>query len=568
MDKKLYDKKLQDKEIPVEDFDDEIEINEFTAIVNAMFEGKKLHISDVMKNIDQELERHQNRFFLIAGVGAGKSTWVKKVLAKKENVLFITSRRAKVDEDVNDSCFENFIRMQGDEHRTLITNAKLAALLKNFNLKDSSMTIDEFLDHYKYIVIDEVHSMISDSTYANSSFLLLNFIEYVAKSGRNIICMTGTPEPVRKYFEKNKWYILDFRKTCEYVKPKRYIAISNETIISTMKKELDKNNKIIYFVNNKSSFKELYKKIVDARLVNPKEISAIAATNKENKLEVDLKDLFGDENKAIIEKCKATYKSIIEEKMLPEDCKILLSTSKLREGIDIMNQNVVVICDNHVLTNIIQFCGRVRNGTEVAYIVEDSTPHPNEQEKILYKYSKEEAVAGNYFLKKYMDIEGSKFSNKTIGTEKSDKEKLIAHIENNKYCRFNYISNEFQRFRLLYEEETRLKKCLKNWKQELVKYCVDYGIQPPFFLPRKEILEEVLETLYKEKTKLYIHRDIKKIEALRNVIWHLPTEQKKFPKATKGLTKILHENKINYILDSVLGGAGKKEPETYWHVKK
>lgn len=45
MDKKLYDKKLQDKEIPVEDFDDEIEINEFTAIVNAMFEGKKLHIS-------------------------------------------------------------------------------------------------------------------------------------------------------------------------------------------------------------------------------------------------------------------------------------------------------------------------------------------------------------------------------------------------------------------------------------------------------------------------------------------------------------------------------------------
>lgn len=108
--------------------------------------------------------------------------------------------------------------------------------------------------------------------------------------------------------------------------------------------------------------------------------------------------------------------------MLPEDCKILLSTSKLREGIDIMNQNVVVICDNHVLTNIIQFCGRVRNGTEVAYIVEDSTPHPNEQEKILYKYSKEEAVAGNYFLKKYMDIEGSKFSNKTIGTEKSDKE--------------------------------------------------------------------------------------------------------------------------------------------------
>lgn len=509
--------------------DNELEEKEDMEIINAIFENKKIHVSDIIKDIDYELKKHQNRLFLIAGVGAGKSTWVKNVLAENANVLFVTSRRAKVDEDVNDSCFENIIKTTGTEHRTLITNAKLATLIKNMNLKNSKMTIDEFLDHYKYIVIDEVHSMVTDATFAESSFILLNFIEYVVKKRKNIICMTGTPEPVKEYFDKKKWHTLDLRRLCEYVRPKQIKAIRDEEILSIIKEEIEKNNKVVYFVNSTDSFKKLYEKLAKAQIVDSKEISAIVAGNRQNKLEKDLENLFGDEHKKLIEISKTTYKSIVEEKVLPEECKILLSTSKLREGIDIMNNNTVVICDNHILTNIIQFCGRVRNGTEIAYIVEDSNPHPNNQEKILYKYSKEEAISGNYFLEKYVDIKDSKFTRKSIKDKKSDKEKLIDHIENNRYCRFNYIINEFQRFPLLYHEEARLKKCLLNWKNELVEYCIDYGIQPPFFLPRNEIIEDVLKKLYEDKTKLFIHSDAQKIDALKKVIWRLPQKKKGEP---------------------------------------
>ncbi len=172
--------------IPDDTSEDDVEMKELTTIINAMCNGTELYVSDVITDIDRELKKHQNKLFLIAGVGAGKSSWVKDVLAKKGNVLFVTSRRAKVDEDINDSCFENVIRLGGEEHQTLITNAKLAKILENMNLKSGFMTIDQFLDHYDYIVIDEVHSMVTDSTFAKSSFGLLNFIEYVAKKKRTL----------------------------------------------------------------------------------------------------------------------------------------------------------------------------------------------------------------------------------------------------------------------------------------------------------------------------------------------------------------------------------------------
>ena len=63
-------------------------------------------LSDVF-DIDEFVNRGGKKIFLIAGVGAGKSTWVKKVLANKGSVLFVTSRRAKVDEDEANSKFVN-----------------------------------------------------------------------------------------------------------------------------------------------------------------------------------------------------------------------------------------------------------------------------------------------------------------------------------------------------------------------------------------------------------------------------------------------------------------------------
>ena len=557
------------EEITDTDIEDETYMEELAILGNALVGEKKLYVSDIIKDIDHELKKHQNKLFLIAGVGAGKSTWVKDVLAPKGNVLFITSRRAKVDEDISDSCFENVIYTSGEEHQTLITNAKLSKVLENMNLRPGEMGIDEFLNHYDYIVVDEVHSMVTDSTFANSSFGLLNFIEYAVKKKKKIICMTGTPEPVQKYFEKNKWYCRDLRKQCVQVRPKKMAIIRQDEVISIIRKELDKNNKVVYFVNSTDSIKKQYERLDQEKVVNLEEISVVVAEDNWDKLENDLKKIFSEKNKSLIEISKSTYTSIVEEKVLPENCKILLSTSKLREGVDIMNENMVVICDNHILTNIIQFCGRVRNGTEIAYIVEDATPHPINQTKILYKYSKWEAAVANEYLEKRVEVADSEFSKISSKKETSDKEKFIKHIENNPYCRFNFISNMFEIFDLRYKEETRLSKDLKYWRKNLIDYCIEYRIRPPFPYSWNLIVSDVLKNLYESGDKIFIHKDEKKKQAIINIICHLPSKRDKDPKTCTGLNKILEENKIPYYrLDSKSGGQKKKEKETYWYVKE
>lgn len=119
--------------------------------------NKKIYVSDVF-NIDKVVRQHGNKIMLIAGVGSGKSTWVKEVLSKKGTVLFVTSRKSKVEEDVNNSCFSDIVKWSRDENQTLITNAKLAKIVEHIS-QDNAKELDGFLGLYDYIVVDEIHSM-------------------------------------------------------------------------------------------------------------------------------------------------------------------------------------------------------------------------------------------------------------------------------------------------------------------------------------------------------------------------------------------------------------------------
>lgn len=173
---------------------------------------KKIFVSDVL-DIDKIVRQHGNKIMLIAGVGSGKSTWVKDVLAKKGTVLFVTSRKSKVEEDVNNSCFSDIVKWNTDENQTLITNAKLAKIVEHIS-QDNVKELNDFLGLYDYIVVDEIHSIATDSSFAESCPGIITFIEYAACMGKIVITMTGTPKPVRKYFEKTNWYIVDYRNIC------------------------------------------------------------------------------------------------------------------------------------------------------------------------------------------------------------------------------------------------------------------------------------------------------------------------------------------------------------------
>ena len=66
-----------------------------------------------------------------------------------------------------------------------------------------------------------------------------------------------------------------------------------------------------------------------------------------------------------------------------------------------MNDEVCVICDNHILSNLIQFFGRVRVGNGIVYIIEDAKPHEIKCDPLLYDYAEKEEVID--YEKEYME---------------------------------------------------------------------------------------------------------------------------------------------------------------------
>lgn len=428
--------------------------------LEASYKGDKF-ISEVL-DIDNLIQKYGNKIFIIAGVGAGKSSWVKNVLAKKPaaegNVLFITSRRAKVNQDINGSLFDD--RLKIDEHRpvwrTLVTNSKLAYFIMdlclNENDNDHSL-LNQFLDRYKYIVIDEVHSLATDSVFAHSSFNVLSFMEYAADLGKNVIAMTGTPQPIINYFIKHKWFKLDLTKQCKYVKPLRINKVIEENVDKQIKTELSADRKVVYFLNNVSQIQSFCERLTKKHrktgepIVDPQNMAIIVAQNRKEELADQLKEILSDRYKDVIDNSVKTYNSIIDQQKIPDFCKILISTSTLREGIDILNENVTVICENHILSNIIQFAGRTRLGNSVFYVVSDKKQHYVNADELMYSYAcLDELNAANHFYE----------TNLTGEISVDLKKKFIEHVERNIYVRFHYIKRKFMIDHIRYEEEKGL----------------------------------------------------------------------------------------------------------------
>lgn len=422
--------------------------------------------------LNEIVKQHGSKIMILAGVGAGKSTWVKEVLAKDGNVLFITSRRAKVDEDINNSDFKNYINKETllNSHQTLVTNAKIHSFIKNVMIETDKSSLDEFLSNYKYVVVDEVHSIASDASFSESAFGLLCFIEYAVEYANNhdciVITMTGTPEPVLNYFHTKKWYILDLRDECTCVYPQAIYTIQRRYLRKKIKEILGNNNQIIYFVTHASYIPHICKELLNEKIVLSSEVAVVVSDGKEDDVkEKCFAELGKEKTDEIFENSKKCYESIVSAQHLPYECQILFSTSRLKEGIDIHNSNVVAICESHVLTDLIQYYGRIRASGGTVYVVSDSKQHVINTNEIIYNYAHYECITANIF------------SHKNALELDNGKNILKAHVCKNPYIYYNYIEKQFEVFEIKYNEEKRIRNCYGVWKEQLYEYCNKNGIR-------------------------------------------------------------------------------------------
>lgn len=452
------------------------------------------YLADVFR-IDDYIVRGITKFFVISGVASGKSSWVKDVLSKKGSVLFVTSRKAKAEADKIDSSFTDVIKWNTNDNQTLITNAGLARRIENYTV-NGMQELDDFINHFDYIVIDEVHSIATDSLFADSCHTVLSFIEYVAELKRPIICMTGTPAPIQYYFEEKGWFILNFLKKCNYVHPSRVTMIMNHSVISEIKKGIT-NNKVIYFANRTSSIAKKAKELIEKDIVAPNELAISVSKSREPEYYEDLRKIFKDDNVkgAIVKASEKAYASIINSKCLPDECKVLFSTSTLKEGIDIENENIVLFCENHDISNLIQYFGRARKGKAKVFVIEDSVDYPIENDELLYLYAnQEETEAANRFLNNEPRLHELNFIEEEIY-------KLKNHVADNPYIYYDVIKRKFKTFHIKFHEKRRIANNF-YWKDKIKKHCLTYNIL--FYCPdNASFMREALMRLANNKDKCY-----------------------------------------------------------------
>lgn len=488
------------------------------------------YLRDVIGDIDKLVEEHGKKIIIVSGVGSGKTTWVKEILAKRGRVLFITSRRAKADEDLADSSFERLEHGINEDNLYITTNAGLESLLRTiyyarFNNGIDDSAYEGLMNAFDYLVVDEVHSIATDSSFAHSSFTVHAFMHYALKKGKVVIGLTGTFEPMKDFYIINKWNILDLRSECRSVYPSKISLINDErkyVVMGDFCLRSNRHAKAVYFTNRIDGIPSLIQDVVQQRIVPLSKIAVIVASSKKQSLEKDLREAFDEGNSSqfgitpsvseqIMRQSERTYNRITEEKLIPDDCRLVISTATLREGVDIKNHNVTVFIENHILTNIIQFCGRIRSGNNEVYIIRDAQEHQIQHDPFLYSYAEDGfrtsddepdcsftknanihlyCLTQRHLVERLTD-EGYMTENHP-GGRITDVQRFINYVESiNPYVYFDYLTGKFLPFNVKYDEENRLRAIRdmsdgQGWIIQLQQYCSDHDIRFDDVVQRSE----------------------------------------------------------------------------------
>ncbi len=460
------------------------------------------YVSDVL-NYKKHIEPYR-LIKIFAGVGSGKNTFIEEFVKgekqPKKTVLLITSRRAKVDETIskNDieskealkkwnkihrvisydnikyennnqykiiSSVDKSIKYAVEQKSVACTNAFIEYYFKNIYIpSDASTHLWELFD---MIVVDEVHSLVTDATYQSSPFYTYELINhYLALCNssnstincKHLILMTGTPKPVEKIdfvkisdeltVEHN---LLDI---CRNIMPKTIAFTDKKNTNYIIQNIIKSKNKLVYFSNHILTPEKIRKSYF---VGNTKFAVSFSDPTKRKKLDED-----------DIQIMKDTEDSLKTTGFLPEDIRLFFTTSRNKEGINIENEDIkYMIIETHNQTDIVQMAGRVRKGLDYVFIVNDSNGYKdNEYEKIaqfteghIANFDKNYIGAANDFYyklckeNKVVNLYCNSTSVVTIHTLKGKTAKslnsFINYIHSTfPYVRYSYINNAFMFYKL------------------------------------------------------------------------------------------------------------------------
>ena len=489
--------------------------------------------------IDYEREIAPYELTMIyAGLGSGKNTLAgylmngnEKYSLPKLTVLLITSRKAKVVETLNDKkldigsgigdrknrkeILEKFSKEHPfglDVYRREIEDdprgkgnviQRSAACTNGFiekyhqHVYDPNEPSTHLWNRFDVIIVDEVHSLVTDSTYQSSPFHTLELAKQTVRRIREaranekkppeerdpnikkpvcqkVIFMTGTPEAVQFLEAIPGMNLLDKRDECRNIAPKNLHLIDMEQAQKQIKEQLKDGERLIYFANHITPVDAL------AKLYGlPREKIAMQFSDEKRLRELERES--ERQKRAALKtggKCPETdfdklndiQNKLAQEAVIRKDIQLFVTTSKNKEGINIENKDIHhVYIEEHSLTDIRQMAGRLRCGADHAYVIVDSKGHntyEHPQERWLTKKMCEFDLAWDDFdvleanihnhanamlervcAKNYIrNLVGNPHSQKRAYSEDYPEVGGYINLMQNKfpYMRYNFFRNTFQ----------------------------------------------------------------------------------------------------------------------------
>ena len=343
-------------------------------------EGKP-HLSDII-DYDKDIAPYR-LISIVSGVGSGKNRMIDHLAdgdlfchrdgtrVEKQAILLITSRRAKVNEQLDSTdafyaskayCDPFMIWYANDEqakiyesdlprivvgdpntvnsfevpkHSVAQTNARVET-----NLKWSYTPEDPLArpwERFDMIVIDEAHALLADASYQSAPFYVRRLVQATLKYSDTckVIAMTGTQKILEKYPLFDGAHVINLMDKCVNAKPKKLTFITRETAASMQDNMLKNGERFVAFFNHVDSLFALLKKHPEG---------AVASFSDEKK-----RMRFKKDNEKAYNRMNSVQAYLAKNKRLPDDVIGFLSTARNKEGISIENEDIrVMFVESHV----------------------------------------------------------------------------------------------------------------------------------------------------------------------------------------------------------------------------
>lgn len=353
------------------------------------------------------------------------------------------------------------------------TNAQIEKYLGKFYTPALSATHPWL--RFDMIIVDEVHTLLSDASYQSAPFYVRALIEETLRQDTpcKIITMTGSPRILKDDPLFKKAHLIDRMDTCINVISKRISFITKKEANRTQRKMLETGEKFIAFYNHIGDMLQFEKDAHD----HLKERITLSFSDKKQLAEMPPKT---DLRRQRMDKAQ-DY--LAQHKRLPDDVIAFLSTAKNKEGINIENKDIhAMFIESHAELDVIQMAGRLRNPADTLYIVVDSTGYHSDESKF------ESSVLRLKNLLNDRNKEFLSICKKNLYRMNDPLRQPILNIPELKeyltfihqkypYIRFNYLTNRFEFYpqrrdgKKYYTEQERIFQEAASSKMKLIQWA-------------------------------------------------------------------------------------------------